>query len=107
MKTVKLFITPSAEHHGYYNVVINGEGFYDSNNKRVGARVKGEDEWFDDNLFSIGTGLERVQHDGRFNLSKLVSGSQLDEDWGKDEVYALVDVEGGGTFRTNTVSGYY
>lgn len=109
MPTVSLFITPAENQPGNYLVVVNGEGFYQSANKSVGARIRGEDQWFDDRLFSIGgTGLERVGQDGRFTLSKIVSGAQLNEDWGQDEIYALVSVDGlSGSFRTNTVKGNF
>ena len=36
-----------------------------------------------------------------------VSGSSLNEDWGDDEIYALVKVTGFGEVRTNTVTGNY
>jgi hypothetical protein len=77
--------------------------------QKVGARIRGDDPWFDDRLFSIGgTGIERVLPDGSFTLSKIVPGSQLNEDWGRDEIYALVDVEGlSGTFKSNTVTGHF
>jgi hypothetical protein len=104
---VTLFISPAENQPGSYLVVVNGEGFFGSAGKTVGARIRGEDEWFDDRLFSIGgTGIERVGPDGSFSLSETVPGSQLNEDWGQDEIYALVDVEGlSGTFRSNTVTG--
>lgn len=102
---VKLFISPAENQPGNYLVVVNGAGFYNSVNKKVGARIRGEDTWFDDTLFSIGgSGIERVGVDGSFSLSKTVSAGQLNEDWGEDEVYALVSVEGlSGAFRSNTI----
>ncbi|UOD29034.1 hypothetical protein INH39_26975 [Massilia violaceinigra] len=102
---VTLFISPAENQPGNYLVVVNGEGFYNSVNKKVGARIRGDDEWFDDTLFSIGgTGIERVGVDGSFSLSNTVSAGQLNEDWGQDEVYALVSVEGlSGSFRSNTI----
>ncbi len=33
---------------GQYLVVVNGEGFFNAVNKAVGARVRGEDTFFDD-----------------------------------------------------------
>ena len=109
MKKVTLFITPAENHPGHHLVVVSGEGFFESVGKSVGARIRGEDEWFDDRLFSIGgTGLERVLPDGSFGLSKTVANSQLIEDWGQDEIYALVDVQGlSGTFKSNTVHGNF
>jgi hypothetical protein len=47
------------------------------------------------------------QPDGSFGMSAQVSGSALDEDWGHDEIYALVNVQGCGEFRMNTVKGHF
>ena len=109
MQKVTLFITPAESHPGNYLVVVNGEGFLGSAGAKVGARIRGDDEWFDDRLFSIGgTGYERVQSDGTFVLSEIVPKSQLNEDWGRDEIYALVGVEGlSGEFKSNTVTGNF
>lgn len=102
---VTLYISPAENQPGHYLVVVNGDGFTNAVNKTVGARIRGDDEWFDDRLFSIGgSGSERVGVDGSFSLSHTVSAGQLNEDWGQDEVYALVSVEGlSGSFRTNTI----
>ena len=109
MKKVTLFISRAENQPGRQLVVVHGEGFFESVGKSVGARIRGEDEWFDDSLFSIGSiGIERVLPDGSFSLSTTVSDSKLNEDWGQDEVYALVDVKGlSGTFRSNTVTGNF
>lgn len=109
MKKVSLFISKAENQPGNYLVVVNGEGFFDAVNKPVGARIRGDDTWFDDKLFSIGgSGIERVHPDGSFGLSKVVPSSQLNEDWGRDEIYALVDVEGlKGPFKSNTVRGHF
>jgi len=40
-------------------------------------------------------------------MSDYVAGGTLNEDWGKDEIYALVKAEGVGEFKTNTVRGYF
>ncbi|MFB9240481.1 hypothetical protein IV454_24925 [Massilia antarctica] len=104
---VTLTISPAENQPGNYLVVLNGDGSYHSVNKKVGARIRGDDEWFDDTLFSIcGTGIERVGGDGSFTLSNTVSANQLNEDWGQDEIYALVSVEGlSGSFKSNPVKG--
>jgi hypothetical protein len=107
MKKVTLFISRNQDHVGYYNVIVDGQGFFDSVGKRVGGRVRGDDQWFDDTLFGLGTGLEHVLPGGVFGLGSLVHKSQLNEDWGKDEIYAVVEVQGAGSFKTNTVTGYY
>jgi hypothetical protein len=105
---VTLFITRAQSQPGHYLVVVNGEGFIHSAGKSVAARIRGADPIFDDSLFSIGVGgFNHVGHDGRFSLSQVVAGSQLNEDWGDDEIYALADVQGAGTFRSNTVTGNY
>jgi hypothetical protein len=102
---VTLFITPAENQPGNYLVVVNGEEFYSSANKKVGGGIRGDDEWFDDRLFNVGgPGIDRVGSDGTFSLSAIVSADQLNEDWGEDEVYASVRVEGlSGTFRSNTI----
>ena len=93
---------------GQYLVVVNGEGFFNAVNKAVGARVRGEDTFIDDFLFGIGSvPIIRVQQNGSFVLSRTVAGSALNEDWGRDEIYALVDVPGYGSQRTNTVTGNF
>ena len=50
---VTLYITPAENQPGNYLLVVNGDGFYNSVNKKVGARIRGDDEWFDDTLFVI------------------------------------------------------
>lgn len=108
MKKVTLYISRSQNNSNNYLVVVNGEGFYHSVGKTVAARIRGDDEWFDDKLFSIGVGgFFHVGVDGSFGLSQEVPSSSLNEDWGRDEIYALVDVEGDGTYKSNTVNGYF
>ena len=106
MPNVRLYI--SRTENGQYLVVVNGEGFYNAVNKEVGARIRGEDTFFDDSLFGIGSvPIIRVAQNGSFVLSRVVPGSALDEDWGRDEIYALVDVPGYGSKKTNVVTGYF
>jgi hypothetical protein len=108
MPKVTLFITPAENQPKHYLVVVSGEGFLGSAGKVVGARIRGDDPSFDDKLFSIGgSGIERVGTDGTFTLSQIVSSSQLNEDWGRDEIYALADVDGAGTTKSNTVTGSF
>jgi hypothetical protein len=105
---VKLAISRAESQPGNYLVVVNGDGFYNAVGRTVGTRICGDDEWFDDKLFSIGVGgTSRVLHDGSFSLSKAVPSGWLNEDWGEDEIYALVDMEGHGSFKSNTVRGYF
>jgi hypothetical protein len=96
----KLFITAAG--NGRYLVVVDGRG---PANAPVGIRVRGEDTFFDDSLFSFGIGSHSGS-DGSFNVSTTVSGSALNEDWGEDEVYAIADV-GNRSIRTNTVRGSF
>lgn len=106
MPNVRLNI--SRTENGQYLVVVNGEGFFNAVNKEVGARIRGDDTFFDDRLFGIGSvPIVRVAQNGSFVLSRVVSGNALDEDWGRDEIYALVDVPGYGAKKTNVVTGYF
>ena len=83
MASVRLNI--SRTENGQYLVVVNGEGFFNAVNKEVGARVRGEDTFFDDSLFGIGSvPIISVQQNGSFVLSRAVAGSALNEDWGRD-----------------------
>lgn len=109
MASATLFISRAEGQPGRYLAVINGEGFHNSVGAEVAARVRGDDPVFDDSLFSIGVGIpNHVLPDGSFSLSTVVPGSKLNEDWGQDEIYALVDVKGfGSSVRTNTVKGHF
>ena len=98
--TAQLYISYAG--NGYYLVVIDGHS--SAPNASVGARVYGEDTWLDDFLFSMGGGYSRTDFAGNFNISKMVYKSTLNEDWeGEDEIYAKVDVTGGGSIRTNLI----
>ncbi|MBK8978258.1 MAG: hypothetical protein IPM29_20325 [Planctomycetes bacterium] len=98
--TARLAIYPVGG--GYYNVVVSGHST--AINAAVGARVYGEDTWFDDFLFSI-IGIARTDQLGNFSISRTVFRSVLNEDWeGRDEIYAIADVTGGGSGRTNTIA---
>lgn len=89
--------------NGYYLVVVSGQT--SQPNAPMGIRVYGDDTWFDDHLFSIGVGFARTGPDGYFAYSQMVHRSTLNEDWeGTDEIYAIADVQGAGSGRTNTIS---
>jgi hypothetical protein len=105
MPEVKLFITKTE--NGKYLVVVNGDGFHDAENAEVGVRIRGEDEWFDDRLFTLNLGFPGRVLGGSFSMSATVPGSSLNEDWGQDEVYAIASVQGFGDFRSNTVKGNF
>lgn len=79
---VKLFISRIED--GQYQVVVNGTGFYQAENAKVGIRILGEDTWFDDDLFSIGVGMPGHVLGGTFTMGAIVPGSSLNEDWGDD-----------------------
>lgn len=100
--TAQLFITYVG--NGYYQVVVSGTS--SARNASFGVRVYGEDTWFDDYLFSMGIpGYSRTDSAGNFVVSQTVHRSTLNEDWeGTDEIYAIADVSGGGSSRTNTIS---
>lgn len=87
--------------NGYYNIIISGSA--SAPNALVGARVYGADSWFDDFLFSMGGAYTRTDAYGNFSFSKMVYRSTLDEDWGEDDIYAIVDVTNAGSGRTNTI----
>jgi len=63
--------------------------------------------FFDDDLFTLGGPFNEVSA-GTFSLEKVVHSEQLNEDWGRDEIYALVSIEGlNNKFKSNTVTGYF
>ena len=107
MPSVDLKITRNET--GKYYVVVNGTGFYEARNgKPVGIKIKGDDEWYDETLFRVqGDFPARVLPDGSFVASREVSGSALNEDWGQDELYAVVSVEGYPNVKSNVVKGSY
>lgn len=103
--TATLYISYAG--NGYYRVTVDGQATVA--NASVGVRVRGDDTWFDETLFSMGgTGYARTDYSGRFNLSQLVYRSVLNEDWeGRDEIYATVSVTGGGSTNTANVYGWF
>jgi hypothetical protein len=102
--TATLYITHQG--NGYYLVVVSGQST--AANASCGVRVRGDDPWFDDALFSMGVGYARTDFTGRFNISQVVYRSLLNEDpEGRDEVYAIAEVSGAGSARTNTIEQYF
>lgn len=107
MRKVKLNIAPDKYQLKKYRVVVKGEGFYADAGKKVGARLKGSDLLFDDSLGSLAFGSEtEVGQDGSFSISDSLYGSQLNEDWGEDEIYAVAKI-GGTDYKSNSVTGNY
>lgn len=103
-----VMLTISRTEAGDYLVVVSGEGFYNAPPAaRVGVRIKGDDEWFDETLFSLKPGFNHYVYRGTFTLSDYAPGSKLNEDWGRDEVYAIASVDGYGDVRSNVIKAYY
>jgi hypothetical protein len=94
----KLYIAPSPDHPGYYDVVVSGRVNTTKPQITVGMRLKGDDTWFDDDLGVSATGQAWY---GDFSLHVLVWHGTLNEDpEGQDEIYASVSSSTG--WRTNT-----
>lgn len=89
---------------GWYDVYVFGQS--GKPYATYGVRVYGEDTFFDDFIASRVAYLQ-TGPDGYFSTQMRLSGDKLDEDWGRDEIFAKVDIAGVGTLRTNTVTGYY
>jgi hypothetical protein len=101
----RLYITPSQEHVGYYDVVVTGHFNTTQAQSDVGMRLKGDDPWFDDDL---GVSLSGRAWSGDFSLYALVWHGTLNEDWdGRDEIYASVRSSTGWSTNTPNVNGYY
>ena len=62
---------------------------------RIEARLWGEDEWSDD--FLGGPYVQSYIYGGSYILDFCVNKSTLNEDWGRDEIYAGVRVFNGAT----------
>jgi hypothetical protein len=104
-QSARLFITPSDDHPGYYNVVVSGHFSTTRADTTIGMRLKGDDPWFNDDLGVWRTGHARY---GDFSLHALVWGGVLNEDWeGRDEIFAWVDSSTGWSTNTPNVNGYY
>ena len=105
MAKVTLSISKIIEYPGNYLVQISGTGFQSVANREVRWKLKGDDTFIDDNIiYPYGGG--RVALDGTFYFSANAIGGNLNEDWGRDEIYAVVNVAGV-DYNTNNVNGYY
>lgn len=109
MPQVKFSITQIPGFPGNYRVEISGSDFQFAANKEARWKLRGEDPVFDDRIIApFGGGP--VSQDGTFFFAANAISGNLNEDWGKDEVYAVVSIGGLGTtkeYKSNTVSGYY
>ena len=108
--TLKLYITPTSG--GQYLVKVIGliehrEG------QDVLISLKGSDTFYDDHLLTLNSNKNPPVklEGGRFDFTKIVPGSILNEDWGRDEVYASIRITGLNSvavgMRSNTVTGNY
>jgi hypothetical protein len=101
----KLYITPSLEQPGYYNVVVSGHFNTTARQATVGMRLKGDDPVFNDDLGISATGRA---FDGDFSISTLAPRTALNEDpEGRDEIFAYVSSSTGWSTNTPNVYGYY
>jgi hypothetical protein len=109
MPEVKLSITPIEGSRGNYKVEISGSGFEFAVNKEAKWKLMGDDPVSDDEIADPrGSGV--VGSDGTFYFTGNATGENLNEDWGKDEIYAVVSVVGMGTtfdYESNRISGHF
>lgn len=107
-----LSITPTA--NDQYVLVASGRypAFY-LNGVDVAIRLWGDDEWYDDLLYTVPGTIFEGPWDMHFERSFILSGSVLNEDWGWDEIYAearLYDHKTGKllqTIETNRLYGQW
>jgi hypothetical protein len=103
--TAKLTIQPSFEHPGYYDVYVFGHFNTTAFQSSVGARLKGDDPVFNDDL---GVSMVGTAGYGDYSLHALVWHGTLNEDWeGQDEIFAHVSSSTGFSADTNNVNGYF
>ncbi len=109
MAEVILSITAIEGSPDNYKVEISGSGFEFAANKEANWKLMGDDPISDDEI-SDPRGKGVVGPDGRFNFTAEAIGDNLNEDWGKDEIYAVVSLVGMGTtfdYESNRVSGHF
>jgi hypothetical protein len=106
MATITLSITRPEGYVGLYKVEVSGSGFQGDVDKVVTWRLKGDDPAFDDEIFGPYEG-GIITDEGTFYLTTNIADSNLNEDWGKDEIYALVKIGGLFESKSNVVSGYF
>jgi hypothetical protein len=104
-QSARVSITPSAEHPGYYDVVVSGHFNTTASQATVGMRLIGDDPVFNDDLGVSRTG---TAFGGDFSLGALVWHGTLNEDWeGRDEIFAKVSSSTGWSTSTANVNGYF
>jgi hypothetical protein len=109
-----LTITPTATPNQHRVTVSGSVSNYYPRGVDIAVRLWGEDEWSDDLL--VGPAMGTVDGDflpGQFSVSFTVSGGTLNEDWGRDELYAGVRIYNRSTGQqvqtaeTNRLYGYW
>lgn len=109
MPEVTLSITPIEGSPGNYKVEISGSGFEFAANKEARWKLVDDDPVSDEEIIdTCGGGV--VGPNGTFNFIGNAKGQNLNEDWGKDEIYAVVSIVGLSTtfnYESNRVTGYY
>ena len=109
MAEVKLSITPVEGSPSNHKVEIFGSGFEFAANKEARWKLKGDDLLSDDDILDP-RGVGIVGPDGTFYFTGNAKGENLNEDWGKDEIYAVISIEGLGAsfdYESNRVSGHF
>lgn len=99
--SVKLSIEKDPNKEGHYRVIVEGFGLHEAEARQAVIRIRGSDKWYDDNLFTMN--VVEVNGSG-FSWEESVPGNLLNEDWGEDDVYALVKI-GDLEIKSNTVEG--
>ena len=106
----KLTIAPIGSDR--YSLVASADyGASYTNGVDIAVRLWGDDEWYDDLLYSVPGTIYQGTWDMHFERQFTVSGSTLNEDWGADEIYAdarLYDHKTGKlllTLKTNLLYG--
>jgi hypothetical protein len=94
-----------------YTMRVHGTTNYYPDGMRVEVRLWGEDEWYDD--FLGGPYVASYDWSGSYSIDFCVNRSTLNEDWGRDELYAGVRVFDASTGKqreaveTNRIRDYF
>jgi hypothetical protein len=109
MPNVKLSIPQIEGSPDNYKVEISGSGFEFTAIKEARWKLRGDDLLSDDDIIDpLGSGI--VGPDGTFYFTGNAIGENLNEDWRKDEIYAVISIVGLGTifnYESNRISGHY
>jgi hypothetical protein len=108
--TAKLNIRPIGNDMYALTVDVYNSGYYPYG-VDASFRLWGDDEWYDDLLYTVPGTVFGGYWTGHFGREFTVSGSTLNEDWGADEIYVdvrLFDRQPGKpveTIQTNRLYG--